>query len=486
MGQQRDRLLGAEEEGEVDGAADLSVKKQASDATSRLVVLALYSAITANQSLLWMTWSSVPDISRDYLGVTDTTLDLWLDWGPIAFILSVFIASHLLSVRRDGLQLSMRIAACLCFCAAVVRCVPILLSDDDIQGSAVVSNVIGVAQFLNGAAAPFVVASPSVLSMLWFPEEQRNGATAVANVANALGRGVGFFLGPALVRSTSDVPTLLLVEVGLTLLPLVLVYTVLPAGPATPPSKAAEREAQAWQEAEDRKVALALDDEEGGGKGGGDAASSLAVLAQVKTAVYTPSFLLLCVSGGLQMAIYGAWSGVLPSVLTNGTGLYTDAQAGTFGSINTFAGIVGGLAAGVLTDVKALRTRLIPVVAGLLLASTVCFGLVSAALPPLQLTPLATLTGSYPGLLALCGLAGLLRGGTDPLFFELSAEAVADRGVSAGTAGSALTFWYHLVLCLLLSVPPAPLQAAAMPAMALCLLLSAALLLPVKVAYTRR
>jgi hypothetical protein len=40
-----------------------------------------------------------------------------------------------------------------------------------------------------------VVASPAYLSLVWFPARQRNTATSIANVANALGRAVGFYLG---------------------------------------------------------------------------------------------------------------------------------------------------------------------------------------------------------------------------------------------------------------------------------------------------
>jgi len=211
----------------------------------------------------------------------------------------------------------------------------------------------------------------------------------------------------------------------------------------------------------------------------------------VRTALATPSFALLCVAGGLEMAIYGMWSGVLPAVLTSlpGAAAYSDAQAGAFGSVNTFAGIVGGLVAGVLTDRVWLRTRLVAVSSGLLLASAAAFGLVALALPPAG--PLggaffSSLAASFPTLLAVCGLAGLLRGGADPLFFELAAESVAPRGVPAGTAGAILTFIYHAVLVALLAAPPAVLELITMPGMSIVLFVAVGLLIPVRIAYTRR
>ena len=63
-----------------------------SDEKARWVVLLTYSYLSALQSLLWITYSSVPDFSRSYLGVNDQTLDTFLDLGPAAFVVTVFIS----------------------------------------------------------------------------------------------------------------------------------------------------------------------------------------------------------------------------------------------------------------------------------------------------------------------------------------------------------------------------------------------------------
>lgn len=469
---------------------------------ARWWVLGWYSYLSALQSLIWMTWSSVPDISKAYLSTDDSTLDLWLDWGPTAYCVSVFAALWLLSARLDGLRLSVRVAAMMCFAAALFRCVPLLFSEEDRAGDAhgALLAVIHAAQFLNGAVAPFVVASPSHLSLLWFSDAQRNTATAVANVANALGRAVGFFLGPAVVASTTDLPTLLLLEVALAGLPLVATLIYYPAVPANPPSAAAAQvistlqERRAWAEA---RAAAAEEGEEAEAHGayagllsdsdatikahGSSSGSSTFITAarEIGVALRQPSFLILAIAGGAQMAWYGAWSGVLPTVLTP---RFTDAQAGSFGSVNTFAGIVGGLLAGLITDHPRLRKQLGLVVQVLALASAALFAVLALAVPPYSQLPQL----SYGALLALCGAAGLLRGGTDPLFFELSAEAVYPAGVPAGTAGGVLTFWYHILLVATLSMPSDTLTRISMAGMGAVLAASALLMLAVRVQYTRR
>ena len=95
-----------------------------------------------------------------------------------------------------------------------------------------------------------------------------------------------------------------------------------------------------------------------------------------------------------------------------------------------------------------------------------------------------SLAESLPTLARSAGNS--LRGGADPLFFELAAESVAPRGVPAGTAGAILTFIYHAVLVALLAAPPAVLELITMPGMSIVLFVAVGLLIPVRIAYTRR
>jgi hypothetical protein len=486
-------------------------------------VLALYSYVSGLQSLLWMTFSSVPAASRAYLGVSDATLDLWLNFGPIAFCISVAGASWVLLARPDGLRVSILAGAGLCFAASLLRCAPLLLPDGSRAGNAAGLAGVYVGQFLNAAVAPLVVASPSYLSLVWFTEGRRNYATAVGNVANAVGRGVGFFLGPALVGGPGDIPRLLGVEAALAALPLLAAAVYLPALPRVPPSPASAGEvaklhtmmSQAARNSKARRGGRrkgAAGEEEGeGGDAADDGSSNGATEALVATALEAdpaaiaggggclagfraslasagadfaacltvPGLLLLTLSGGLQMAVYGAWSGTLPSVLSP---RFSDGQAGALGSVNTFSGVVGGLVAGLATDAPALRRRLKSVVLALCLSSAAAFGVLAAALGPAAAPSVASAL-SFPALVAICGLAGLLRGGADPLFFELSAELV--HPLPAGTSGGVLTFIYHAALVVCLSLPPG-VMSWSMVAMTVALVAAAALLAPVRVAYVRR
>jgi hypothetical protein len=189
-------------------------------AWAKWYVLAVYSYISAQQSLLWITWSSVPAPSKEFLCIdsappgnisscttTDSTLNLFLDEGPIAYCCVVTLAAWLLS-RPNGLRLSIVIGASMCFFASVIRSVPALFALEFRAAHPWLTLAFThLGQTTNAAVAPLVVASPAFLSLTWFPVTQRNTATSIANVANALGRAVGLYLGPAMVPAATNSPT---------------------------------------------------------------------------------------------------------------------------------------------------------------------------------------------------------------------------------------------------------------------------------------
>jgi hypothetical protein len=151
--------------------------------------------------------------------------------------------------------------------------------------------------------APLVVASPSYVSLVWFPESERNLATAVANVASAVGRAIGFFLGPGIVQhdDPAHLPTLLYIEIGAALLPMVCVALYYPDHPQIPPSASAA--AARTPAVVAKQQALTLVD------------SVVEILREFKAACSHGMFVLLAVAGGLEMGVYGAWSGVLTVVM---------------------------------------------------------------------------------------------------------------------------------------------------------------------------
>ena len=61
------------------------------------------------------------------MSVGDSTLDLFLNEGPIAYVCCVVFATWLLA-SHDGLKRSVRLAAAMIFLASMLRCLPIVLT----------------------------------------------------------------------------------------------------------------------------------------------------------------------------------------------------------------------------------------------------------------------------------------------------------------------------------------------------------------------
>jgi hypothetical protein len=65
-------------------------------------------------------------------------------------------------------------------------------------------------QLLLGLAQPFVLASPTTYSDLWFSANGRTSATALATLANPLGAALGQLVDSFLVLEPGDVPNMVL------------------------------------------------------------------------------------------------------------------------------------------------------------------------------------------------------------------------------------------------------------------------------------
>lgn len=96
-----------------------------------------------------------------------------------------------------------------------------------------------------------------------------------------------------------------------------------------------------------------------------------------------------------------------------------------------------------------------------------------------------TLATHKSSLLLVCTAAGFARGMSDPLFFELTAESAYPQS-GAGTAGSVLTFGYHVALAISLFQPASVLKHWALSAMAVSMGVCALLVTVARVQYRRR
>jgi hypothetical protein len=262
----------------------------------RFYVLFVFSLLAFNQCLMWLTFSPIARQAEVYYNITESTVDLLLNWGPIVFIPCLPLTSILLNMP-NGLRYCVIILAITDFTGALARIVPsIILTAGSANFNSIALPFIHIGQILNAACGPLVMAPVSQISCLWFAPHERTRATTVAIFANNFGATVGFVISPFLVSEPEHVPHLLYVHFGLAFIACVLALIYFPAQPPSAPSAAAELLINNPTSAENSHDWRTF-------------------LRDIWTCLTNPAFLILSTAGGLIYGMFGAWTSLYDVLL---------------------------------------------------------------------------------------------------------------------------------------------------------------------------
>ena len=273
----------------------------------RFYVLLIFSFLGFNQSLKWITFSPIARNVEAYYNVTESTVDLLLNWGPITFLPCLPLTYILLSTRH-GLRRAVIILAVINFIAALVRVIPMMITTPSSPSFSSISlPFFHVGQILNGICGPLVMAPVSLLSCLWFPPHERTRATTVAIFTHTSGKTVGFAISPFIVSSPDYVPRLLYIHLALAFAACIPALLYFPPQPPTAPSAAAEL--LMFRPTTQQNVG-----------------SWKVYLKDIWQCFTTPSFMLISTATGLLYGTLAAWSGIYDVLLKPEH--YTEQQAG--------------------------------------------------------------------------------------------------------------------------------------------------------------
>jgi FLVCR family MFS transporter len=357
---------------------------------SRWYILFVYSTVAFTQNLVWLSFSPITPPSKEYFGVGDGTIDLWLAWGPICFIPVVFLTSFLLN-RDGGLRYTMKSGSVMCAVAACIRILAIIHPKEWYSIA-----IIHLAQIINACVGPFVMASPSKMSSNWFPPHERTTATALGLVNANLGAATGFLVAPYCVKYF-NIQTFIIGEAIWTLIPLVLALIYFPDKPPTPPSAAAELKSVYFKK-------------------------------EIQMLIANPNAVFLITVAGWATGVWSVWTGMFDTFLSP-LG-FDETFSGWLGFIATIAGWFGGFSLGYLGDrlFKRRFKMLLLVIFFVYLMCTIWFVL---SLPtPWSDKPI--LPDSRLSILFSAGCFGFFQGGFQPFLYEFSAEL--SFPVSEGTS----------------------------------------------------
>ena len=412
----------------------------------RFYVLFVFSFLAFNQCIMWLTFSPIARSAKDYYHISDSTVILLLNWGPIIFIPCLPLTYVLLN-KPNGLRKCVLILAIADFIAAALRLVPsILVTTPTSEHTPMILTFFHLGQILNAACGPLVMAPVSQLSCLWFAPHERTRATTIAIFANNFGSTIGFAISPLVVTEASDCPRLLYIHMGLAFVACVLALIYFPAQPPTPPSAAAElitHDPDVVKTHHNWRV----------------------FLGDVWKCLINPSFLLLSTTGGLLMGMMGAWTGLYDIILAPE---YTEAQAGKdkhvtitslitslylgwFGFGASVAGIVGGVSLSYVADRPRFQHSLKSMIIVSLIACLLCIVWFELSVHTyFYEKPILSSSTLTIGLST--ALVGLFAGAASPLIYEALAEIMFPLPESL--SASILVQWINIVTLIFLFVAP--------------------------------
>lgn len=444
----------------------------------RWAVLMAYNWIGFSQGMVWVTYSASAPEAKELYGaeaMNGATVNLLLNWGPITYLLGIWLVMWLLNRGGRCVHQCMLIGGWLTAAGSILRCVPALLPS--LRGTHPMLWV-HAGQICNGFSGPAVGGSCSAVAAAWFAPSERTVATAIAYGVCALGPAVGF-AAATIVQRTADFELLLNLEAAWSVAGAVL-WTMLPPLPAVPPSKSA--------------------DQQQGGKTrrGTDHPPTLGLVEECRRVCSDQSFCRLVVAGGASFGVFQCWAASLPNVMpicsvleqTPQDGLQTAGQSvdcmseslvQQLGTAGNFGIWLGTLAVGPVAE-RWFHRRLKRLLILLFQAQVVLFAGLTLSLP-LFGSPAPLSNASTGRLLFLVGSAAACLGATSPLFVELGAELSypASEGISAGLVSAAINLAGLVLLACLDYVPSDWLSGMVTMVTILC----AALFGPVREEYLR-
>ncbi|CAD5120336.1 DgyrCDS8910 [Dimorphilus gyrociliatus] len=378
----------------------------------RWYILFIFCNLTLAVGSLWNIWGPIANSAERAFNWSNATIATLSNYGPIVFVATSFFFSWIMD--NKGLRWAVLLTSLFCVIGSLLRCITCE------QPHVTWLNHVG--QVFISLALPVVFAAPPLLSITWFPVEERILATAIASHFSVF--DISFITGPSIVpeiplnqtnNSTDFIKTIkdrimLLnyissIWVGVIFI-LVLVY--FPAKPKSAPSLAAVVERKSFREGVFQLFRL-------------------------------PYFWILAIPYAISSGVFNIWSSVL-EINLKPLGI-TQIQAGWIAFLGTVVSSIFGIIIGKFADRFTKRLKMFLVILYVLAtAMSLWFTLIVEELIPMNM----------PSLYVSVMLTTSFINGAVPLFFEALCEIT--HPIAEGITTVLLTQCYYISQLLFLLV----------------------------------
>ena len=156
----------------------------------RWYVLFVYCSVGFANYIAWNTWDPIQKSAKYVYGWNNGILSLLADWG--LFTLIIFPPFYAALLKRHGLRTAELTTIGLMFIGAFLRIIN--------WGFGLCNTImLNISQFSTGAGGIIPMAGASLLSLTWFPENERRFATSFAAGSQQIGLALSFLIGPLIV-----------------------------------------------------------------------------------------------------------------------------------------------------------------------------------------------------------------------------------------------------------------------------------------------
>merc|ERR1711892_850913 len=174
------------------------VETQVGLSWARFYILIIFSFFTMEQCANWNTFGPIAASAKIVFCWSNGTVATLTSIGLYGFLLCVGPSTYPL---YRSLRWSVILGCFMTMVGALLRCIPLVYPSIPLQHYTILCYLSACCI---STAGPIAMSAPLQLTACWFPPRERNTATSVGQLLNALGVGLSFIFGLSLVSEPAE------------------------------------------------------------------------------------------------------------------------------------------------------------------------------------------------------------------------------------------------------------------------------------------
>ncbi|KAI8364090.1 major facilitator superfamily domain-containing protein [Blakeslea trispora] len=289
-------------------------------------------AIRAAVAIFSNTFSPIPSVTAEFLGISLSSINWLYNIQAICYIVASCFTSYL--YQKLGVKWSLLLSGIILASGCWIRWVAVKLSPPSFA-------IMMIGQSIASLSSPISLNIMTMFSILWFTDNLR--ATAGMFIVSNYGAIIAMFLMPAIATGKEKIE-LTIIVVACIATAATVPFVFFPTKPPTPASYPIDKK-KSEPELSLTQGALML--------------------------LRNYHFVILCIVNGLNIGLSIAWNGIMNQAIKPYG--YTDSQIGTINAIGVVGGTLGCLMAGPILDRTKQHKMLLKVMAPLMFSTYVAF-----------------------------------------------------------------------------------------------------------------